>query len=42
VAKTNSKGIAKKTLSKKKFKKGKYALKISYLKDTIKANVRIL
>lgn len=42
VAKTNSKGIAKKTLRKTKFKKGKYALKISYLKDTIKASVRIL
>lgn len=40
-AKTNNNGIAKKTI-KNNYKKGKYAVKISYLKDTIQASVKIL
>ena len=44
-AKTNAKGIAKATLKKaviKKLKKGKtYAVKVSYLKDTIKTAVKV-
>lgn len=40
--KTNKKGIAKLTLKKTKFKKGKNTVKISYLKDTIKTKVKIL
>lgn len=43
--KTNSKGIAQKTLKKnviKKFKKGKkYTVKVIYLKDTIKTTVKV-
>ena len=43
--KTNSKGIAKKTLKKsviKKLKKGKkYSVKVTYLKDTIKTIVEV-
>ena len=43
--KTNSKGIAQKTLNKKiikKLKKGKtYAVKVTYLKDTIKTTVKV-
>ena len=43
--KTNSKGIAQKTLKKnviKKLKKGKtYTVKVTYLKDTIKTTVKI-
>ena len=43
--KTNSKGIAKKTLNKKvikKLKKGKtYTVKVTYLKDTIKTTVKV-
>ena len=43
--KTNSKGIAKKVLKKnviKKLKKGKkYTVKVTYLKDTIKTNVKV-
>ena len=44
-AKTNSKGIAQKTLNKnviKKLKKGKkYTVKVTYLKDTIKTTVKV-
>ena len=44
--KTNSKGIAQKTLNKnviKKLKKGKtYAVKVTYLKDTIKTTVKVM
>ena len=44
-AKTNKKGIAQKTLTKKvikKLKKGKtYAVKVTYLKDTIKTSVKV-
>ena len=44
-AKTNSKGIAQKTLGKnviKKLKKGKtYTVKVNYLKDTIKTTVQV-
>ena len=43
--KTNSKGIAQKTLKKgviKRLKKGKtYAVKVTYLKDTIKSSVKV-
>ena len=43
--KTNSKGIAQKTLNKKvikKLKKGKtYTVKVTYIKDTIKTKVRV-
>ena len=43
--KTNSKGIAQKTLNKKvikKLKKGKtYSVKVTYLKDTIKTTVKV-
>ena len=43
--KTNSKGIAQKTLNKnviKKLKKGKkYTVKVTYLKDTIKTTVKV-
>ena len=43
--KTNSKGIAQKTLKKsviKKLKKGKkYTVKVTYLKDTIKTKVKV-
>ncbi|WP_458403359.1 hypothetical protein, partial [Methanobrevibacter sp.] len=43
--KTNSKGIAQKTLNKnviKKLKKGKtYTVKVTYLKDTIKTSVKV-
>ena len=43
--KTNSKGVAKKTLKKnviKKLKKGKkYSVKVTYLKDTIKTTVKV-
>ena len=43
--KTNSKGIAQKTLHKKvinKLKKGKtYTVKVTYLKDTIKTTVKV-
>ena len=43
--KTNAKGVAQKTLNKKvikKLKKGKtYAVKVTYLKDTIKTTVRV-
>ena len=43
--KTNSKGIAQKTLKKnviKKLKKGKtYAVKVTYLKDTVKSGVKV-
>ena len=43
--KTNSKGVAQKTLNKKvikKLKKGKkYTVKVTYLKDTIKTTVRV-
>ncbi|WP_406536742.1 hypothetical protein [Methanobrevibacter sp.] len=45
-AKTNSKGVAQKTLNKKvikKLKKGKtYTVKVTYLKDTIKTTVKKL
>ncbi len=41
-AKTNKKGIAKLTLKKNKFKKGKNKVKISYMKDTLKTKVKIL
>ena len=44
-AKTNSKGIAQKTLKKnviKKLKKGKtYTVKVTYLKDTIKTTIKV-
>ena len=44
--KTNTKGIAQKTLNKnviKKLKKGKtYAVKVTYLKDTIKTTVKVM
>ena len=43
--KTNRKGIAKKTLNRKvikKLKRGKtYAVKVTYLKDTIKTTVKV-
>jgi hypothetical protein len=43
--KTNSKGTAQKTLKKnviKKLKKGKtYAVKVTYLKDTVKSSVKV-
>ncbi|MDO5861123.1 hypothetical protein, partial [Methanobrevibacter sp.] len=43
--KTNSKGIAQKTLNKnviKKLKKGKtYTVKVTYLKDTVKSSVKV-
>ena len=43
--KTNSKGIAQKTLNKniiKKLKKSKtYTVKVTYLKDTIKTTVKV-
>jgi hypothetical protein len=39
--KTNNKGVAKLTI-KNKFKKGKYAVKISYLKDTIQTSLKIM
>ena len=39
-AKTNKKGIAKLTI-KNKFKKGKYPVKITYLKDAIKTTLKI-
>ena len=41
-AKTDSKGFAKITLAKSKFKKGNYQVNISYLKDIIKATVKVL
>lgn len=44
-AKTNSKGIAKVIIKKnvvKKLKKGKtYAVKVSYLKDSVKSSVKV-
>ena len=44
--KTNSKGIAQKTLNKnviKKLKKGKtYAVQVTYLKDTVKSSVKVI
>lgn len=44
-AKTNAKGIAKVTIKKnviKKLKKGKkYSIKVTYLKDAIKATVKV-
>jgi invasion protein IalB len=43
--KTNSRGIAKKTLKRnvvKKLKKGKtYTVKVTYLKDTVKSSVKV-
>lgn len=39
--KTNRKGIAKLTI-KNKFRKGKYAVKISYLKDTIQTSLKVM
>ena len=40
-AKTNKKGIAKLTVKKNKFKKGKNPVKITYLKDVLKTSVKI-
>jgi exopolyphosphatase/guanosine-5'-triphosphate,3'-diphosphate pyrophosphatase len=39
--KTNKNGIAKLTI-KNKFKKGKYSVKISYLKDTIQTSLKVM